>query len=57
VLAEKVGDKALGELLPGRLRAMPQPELLLLGAVILKVPLGVWVEAVREEVEKALGED
>jgi hypothetical protein len=36
---------------------MPEPELLLLGAVMLKAPVGVWLDAVRSEAQGDAPED
>jgi ParB/RepB/Spo0J family partition protein len=51
VFGQEVGDKVASEVLRERLKSMPEPEMLLLGAVMLKAPVTVWLEAVREEVE------
>jgi ParB/RepB/Spo0J family partition protein len=50
-LEEELGGRRVGEVLPERLRAMPKPELMLLGAVLMKAPVSVWLDAVREELE------
>jgi ParB/RepB/Spo0J family partition protein len=51
-LGHLINGKVASTLLSERLKAVPEPELLLLGAVMLKAPVTVWLEAVREEVER-----
>jgi ParB/RepB/Spo0J family partition protein len=49
VFGQEVGGKVASEVLRERLKSMPEPEMLLLGAVVLKAPGTVWLEAVRQE--------
>ena len=51
VFGQEVGGKVASEVLRERLKAMPRAELLQLGALMLRAPVTVWLEAVREEVE------
>jgi ParB/RepB/Spo0J family partition protein len=46
---EELCGKPAREVLRERLLAMPRPEQLLLGAVLLKAPVGVWADGVRNE--------
>jgi ParB/RepB/Spo0J family partition protein len=52
VFGQEVGGKGASEVLRERLLAMPRAELLLLGAVMLRAPVTVWLEEVRREVER-----
>jgi hypothetical protein len=49
VFEQEVAGKPAWEVLRERLKATPGPEVLLLGAVMLKAPVGVWLDAVRSE--------
>jgi ParB/RepB/Spo0J family partition protein len=49
VFGQEVGGKVASEVLRERLKSMPEPELLLLEAVMLKARVTVWLEAVRAE--------
>ncbi len=46
---KEVGGQPAYEILERRLRAMPQPELVLLAAVLLRTPVSAWLDAVQEE--------
>jgi ParB/RepB/Spo0J family partition protein len=51
IFEQGLGDMRAWEVLRERLKKVPEPEMLLLGAVMLKAPVTVWLDAVREEVE------
>jgi ParB-like chromosome segregation protein Spo0J len=57
VFEQELAGRQAWEVLGGRLKAMPEPELLLLGAVMLKAPVGVWLDAVRSEAQGDAPED
>lgn len=46
---EKVNGTPAWEILEGRLRAMPRPELHLMAAVLLRTPVSAYLEAIRED--------
>ncbi len=48
---QEVNGKPAEKILEHRLRAMPRPELVLMAAVLLRTPVGSWLEAVRKEDE------
>jgi ParB/RepB/Spo0J family partition protein len=56
-LGQEVGGKAVRVVLRERLKSVPEPEMLLLGAVMLKAPVSVWLEAVRKEVEREVARE
>jgi hypothetical protein len=45
------------QVLRERLKSVPEPEMLLLGAVMLKASVSVWLEAVRKEVEREVARE
>jgi ParB/RepB/Spo0J family partition protein len=57
VFDKEVAGKPAWEVLRERLKATPKPEVLLLGAVMLKAPVGVWLDAVRSEAQGDAPED
>ncbi len=48
---QEVNGKAAAQILEQRLRALPRPELVLMAVVLLRAPVGSWLEAVRKEDE------
>ncbi len=45
----EVNGRPAAQVLEERLRAMPRPELVLMAAVLLRMPVSSWLEAVRDE--------
>jgi ParB/RepB/Spo0J family partition protein len=57
VFEQEVAGRQAWEVLGERLKSVAEPEVLLLGAVMLKAPVSVWLDAVRSEAEGDAPED